>query len=110
MGYNMSAEVTRRGALDMQVCVPADWTDAQVIAFAEQSNPCGTRGGWQIRKEGDPDLSGDPEDYFLAELREIFSTDTVNHMLPYFNLVAYTQMRLNEWRYVAEVDGYLRVD
>lgn len=61
MGYNMNAEVTQRGTLDMQVCVPADWTDAQVIEFAEQTNPCGTRNGWFIRREGSPLLDGDPE-------------------------------------------------
>ena len=40
------------GALDMQVCVPKDWTDEQVIAFAEKENPCGTKYGWHVRKEG----------------------------------------------------------
>ena len=53
--------VTRRGAFDMQVCVPADWTDAQVLDFAESQNPCGTSTGWAIRREGDPSLAGDPE-------------------------------------------------
>lgn len=57
----MPAEVTRMGALDMQVCVPADWTDAETLAFAEQQYPCGTEYGWQIRKEGDPHLQGAPE-------------------------------------------------
>lgn len=55
------AEVTRRGALDMQVCVPADWGDDAVKAFADQENLCGTADGWAIRKEGDPALNGDPE-------------------------------------------------
>lgn len=53
--------VTRRGALDMQVCVPTDWPDADVIAFAESEYPCGTEAGWQIRREGDQDLAGAPE-------------------------------------------------
>lgn len=52
----MPAEVTRRGALDMQVCVPKDWTDEQVKAFADRENLCGTENGWFIRKEGDPAL------------------------------------------------------
>lgn len=57
----MSAEVTRRGLLSMQVCVPKAWTDEQVKAFAESSNPCGTENGWFIRREGDKALAGDAE-------------------------------------------------
>ena len=53
----MKPEITRYGILDMQVCVPKDWTDEQVLEFAEANNP----GGWQIRREGDPFLNGDPE-------------------------------------------------
>ena len=52
------AEVTRAGFLDMQVCVPSDWSDNKVVAFAESNNPCGTTGGWQIRREGDEALAG----------------------------------------------------
>lgn len=54
----MSAAVTRAGLLDMQVCVPAEFTDDQVLEFAERENPCGTTAGWQIRRAGDPHLSG----------------------------------------------------
>ena len=54
----MSATVTKRGALDMQVCVPIDWNDQQVTTFANQQNPCGTEHGWHIRKQGDPALRG----------------------------------------------------
>ena len=57
----MSAQVTRQGILDMQVCVPTNWNDEQVIAFAEAENCCGTTGGWQIRREGDKFLGGAPE-------------------------------------------------
>lgn len=57
----MSAEVTRAGALDMQVCVPGDWTDVQVVGFAEKDNPCGTTHGWCIRKEGEELLQNQPE-------------------------------------------------
>jgi hypothetical protein len=53
--------VTRAGALDMQVCVPKDWTDEQVRDFAELEYPCGTQNGWQIRKEGDKNLAGSHE-------------------------------------------------
>lgn len=54
-------EVTKRGALDMQVCVPAGWSDDQVKAFADRKNPCGTENGWSIRRAGDAALRGDPE-------------------------------------------------
>ena len=46
-------EVTYSGFLDMQVCVPTDWTDEQVLEFAETKFSCGTRNGWTIRKEYD---------------------------------------------------------
>jgi hypothetical protein len=52
------AQVTRFGALDMQVCVPAEWTDEQVKSFADSRNLCGTEHGWQIRREGDKALAG----------------------------------------------------
>ena len=47
--------------LAVQVCVPTDWSDDQVLAFAESEYPCGTTHGWAIRKEGHERLSGDPE-------------------------------------------------
>lgn len=53
--------VTRRGALDMQVCVPKGWTDEQVKKMADKDNPCGTEHGWYIRREGDPALAGAAE-------------------------------------------------
>lgn len=51
-------QVTRTGALDMQVCVPEDWTNEQIKAFANRENLCGTTNGWQIRKQGDESLAG----------------------------------------------------
>ncbi len=62
----MSAEITRSGLLDMQVCVPSDWTDEQVEEFAK-TNPCGTTHGWQIRKQGSSLLKGDKERVKCAE-------------------------------------------
>lgn len=59
--YEGTAEVTRTGALDMQVCVPVDWLDQQVLDFANKMNPCGTEHGWHIREKGDPALAGAPE-------------------------------------------------
>ena len=57
----MSAEVTKRGALSMQVCVPTNWTDEQVKTFADRENLCGTELGWVIRRQGDPALKNDAE-------------------------------------------------
>lgn len=54
------ATVTRTGALDMQVCVPSEWSDEQVKCFADSKNPCGTENGWFIRKDAKL-LRGDPE-------------------------------------------------
>jgi hypothetical protein len=56
-----TAQVTKSGYFDIQVCVPENWTDEQVRDFAERERPCGTTGGWFIRKEGDSMLAGDPE-------------------------------------------------
>ena len=60
-------EVTRIGVLDMQACVPDDWTDVQIKDFAYKENCCGTKNGWQIRKEGDKLLKGMPERNPCAE-------------------------------------------
>lgn len=57
----MDAKVTHLGIFDMQVCVPMEWTDKDVLTFAEKEYPSGTDGGWEIRKEGDPALSEDSE-------------------------------------------------
>jgi hypothetical protein len=54
-------EVTIEGLLDMQVCVPEDWTDVQVEDFANKENYCGTKSGWRIRREGSKLLGGTPE-------------------------------------------------
>ena len=54
-------QVTKSGALDMQVCVPSSWDDNQVKEFANRENLCGTANGWQIRKQGDKLLVGKNE-------------------------------------------------
>lgn len=54
-------QVIRLGGFDMQVCVPEEYTDDQVIALAEFANPCGTKAGWSIRKTGSPQLEDEPE-------------------------------------------------
>jgi hypothetical protein len=50
--------VTRVKVLSMQVCVPKDWNDDQVVNFAEKENPCGTTAGWGIIRQGDERLQG----------------------------------------------------
>jgi len=65
----MAAEVTQRGALDMQVCVPTSWSDELVVQFAEGANPCGTEGGWHIRRQGDKALAGADERVNCTERR-----------------------------------------
>ncbi len=45
----------------MQVCVRANWTDEQALAFAEREYPCGTDHGWCMRRDGDEWLAGAPE-------------------------------------------------
>ncbi len=53
--------VNGRWVLSIQVCVPNEMPDDQVVAFAEKEYPCGTENGWQIRREGNEALEGDPE-------------------------------------------------
>lgn len=71
-----SGVVTNFGLLDTQVCVPKDWTDEQVKAFADHENPCGTENGWSIRRAGDPALSGCSERVQCA-----YNADHVHVML-----------------------------
>ena len=52
---------TKTAPLSVQVCVPKDYTDEQVTSFANRAAASGTEQGWQIRREGDPLLRGDPE-------------------------------------------------
>ena len=50
--------VTRRSSLNIQVCVPKDWTDEQIVEFANREELCGTQHGWGIRKQGHELLTG----------------------------------------------------
>lgn len=47
---NSEPQVTKAGLVDMQVCVPADWTDKQVEYFANHQNPTGIGSRWAIRR------------------------------------------------------------
>lgn len=64
-------QVTKMGIFDMQVCVPKEYTDEKVVAFAESEQKCGTTNGWCIRKAGNKRLAGHPERVQCAE-RENF--------------------------------------
>lgn len=54
-------EIVRISFLAMQLCVPEDFTEAQILEAAERLNPSGTTNGWILAKEGDMALKGDPE-------------------------------------------------
>jgi hypothetical protein len=45
-------QITHQGIFDMQVCVPASYTDEEILGIA---------GKGMIRRAGDPALRGDPE-------------------------------------------------
>lgn len=47
------AEVIQHGFIELRVCVPEDWTDNDITAYAEETNPCGTETGWMIRTAAD---------------------------------------------------------
>lgn len=66
--------VLRFGGLDMQVCVPAEWSDDEIVAFAQSENRKTVDGivsdekanevgamNLAIRREGDKMLGGYPE-------------------------------------------------
>jgi hypothetical protein len=59
--WDMNAEVIWSKALEIQVCVPFEWTDQQIIDFSNTEILCGTHTGWHIRKQGDPKLNGSDE-------------------------------------------------
>ena len=61
MNSQESSVITRVSSLDMQVCVPTDWTDEQMKAFADRENPTGLEAGWCVTRTGDRHLAGDPE-------------------------------------------------
>jgi hypothetical protein len=52
------AMITYIGLFDMRVCVPWEWTDEEVTAFANEEHLCGTTKGWTIRKQSDYDEKG----------------------------------------------------
>lgn len=59
--------VLKRKLCSLQVCVPKSYTDKQVEAHANALEPTGIESKWKIRREGHPDLCGDPERRECAE-------------------------------------------
>lgn len=55
---NLEPQVTQRGLLHCQVCVPKDWTPEQARDWLQSVNPAGTRAGW-IFVDSSEQLSGD---------------------------------------------------
>lgn len=56
----MNAQVTRRGFLDLQVCVPKEWTDKQAEDFANDDSPTGIESRWALRDADCPAQAGAP--------------------------------------------------
>lgn len=52
--------VTRMALFDLQVCVPKEFTDAQVEEFANKDCPAGTSNGWRMRAADDRKQAGAP--------------------------------------------------
>ncbi len=48
-----AASLIRTTPLACQVCVPKEWTDEQIVKFANEENPAGTENGWKIRQLGE---------------------------------------------------------
>lgn len=53
-------QIAHYGFLDCQVCVPKEWTDAEVLEYVEKEFPSGTQNGWFIRGPGHELLNGAP--------------------------------------------------
>ena len=57
----MNPKVIMHKALDLEVCVPKDFTDGQVKEFSDSDTPAGTEYGWVIIRQGSKYLGGAPE-------------------------------------------------
>lgn len=64
-------EVIRQGIASLQVCVPYDWTDEQIVEFANRRQMTGLDHGWSIRRQGDPALKGDAERVCCADTERV---------------------------------------
>ena len=50
--------IIRHSLLSLQVCVPSEWTDQQIVEWVEGENPAGRNLGWQIVRKGREELGG----------------------------------------------------
>ena len=55
--------LVRAGLFDMQICVPKETSDVEVIQHAERLLPCGTTNGWFIRRQETYDESAPGHDW-----------------------------------------------
>lgn len=66
-GKRPKAEIIKIGLFGMQLCVPKDWTEIEIIESIENTHACGTTGGWRIVKDGSGLLGDDPARVQCAE-------------------------------------------
>lgn len=57
----MEPNLVRCSVFFIQICVPKEYTDEEVITAAEKLNPSGTHRGWRIAKQGSEPLNGGDE-------------------------------------------------
>lgn len=53
-------EIIKQRAMGMQLCVPEDWSQDDILRFAEKEAPCGTTNGWFLCDDGHPSLGDSP--------------------------------------------------
>lgn len=46
----MKPQILKISLLSIQVCVPENWTDEQVVNFTNTESPSGPSGGWLCRE------------------------------------------------------------
>lgn len=60
------ASILKMTGLAMRLCVPGNFTEEQIVEFAENKNPCGTSHGWELAKEGHLSLEGNKDRIMCA--------------------------------------------
>lgn len=63
-------EIISQNILAIQVCVPDNFADKEIIEFAERANPCMTENGWFVREK---DLDGNKQKRVACEKRTGFT-------------------------------------
>lgn len=57
----MKPSVIQQRFLNIQICVPKDWTDEQAEEFANEEISTGITSKWEMVHDNDDMLNGDPE-------------------------------------------------